>query len=104
MRIFHGCDRCGRETGLTIMSRFNTETICMECEGEEKHHPDYPYARARELEAVKKRNYNFPGIGWPGTTGRVSGYLVRDLEDREASENLKLWTAQAAVKTGREEV
>lgn len=65
------CDRCGRETRITIMSRFNTETICMECEGAEKHHPDYGFARDREMEEVRKGNLNFPGVGWPGDKGRV---------------------------------
>jgi hypothetical protein len=67
-----GCDRCGRKTSITIMSRFNTQTLCMECEGEEKYHPDYKYAAAREMEEVRKGNLNYPGVGWPGEKGRVT--------------------------------
>lgn len=25
------CQRCSKETNVTIMSKFNTDTICMEC-------------------------------------------------------------------------
>jgi hypothetical protein len=53
------------------MSRFNTDVLCMRCIEEEKMHPDYPKAAAAELETVRRGDYNFPGIGWPGKDGRV---------------------------------
>ena len=52
------------------MSRFNTDTLCPECEQEERQHPDYQKAVA-ELDAVRHGDLNFPGIGWPGKNGRV---------------------------------
>jgi hypothetical protein len=47
------------------MSRFNTETICTDCETKEKAHPKYAEARRIEHEHVVRGNYNFPGIGKP---------------------------------------
>lgn len=60
------CDRCHKPTNITIMSMFNTQTICMDCKDSEKQHPKYKEAQQAELEALKAGNYNFPGIGWPG--------------------------------------
>ena len=53
------------------MSRFNTDTLCLKCIEEEKLHPDYQKAAEAELAAVKRGDFNFPGIGWPGKDGRV---------------------------------
>lgn len=62
------CDRCGRELTVRVMSRFNTDTLCPECEWEERRHPDYQKAAA---DAVRHSDLNFPGIGSPGKSGRV---------------------------------
>lgn len=59
------CERCGKEGLATIMSIFNTDLICLECKGKEKQHPKYEEARAAEEAAVKRGDYNFPGIGKP---------------------------------------
>ena len=59
------CERCRGEAFSSTCSRFNTEQICRPCEEREKAHPEYPRAKARELEAVKRGDYNFPGIGLP---------------------------------------
>ena len=47
------------------MSRFNTQEICMDCVKKEKAHPNYENARTREMEEVRKGNYNYEGIGKP---------------------------------------
>jgi hypothetical protein len=60
------CERCQKPTNVTIMSMFNTQTICMDCKDSEKKHPKYKEAQQAELEAVKANNYNFQGIGFPG--------------------------------------
>ena len=65
------CDRCGRELTVRVMSRFNADVLCPECEQEEHQHPDYQKAAAAELEAVRRGDLNFPGIGSPGRNGRV---------------------------------
>ncbi len=66
------CDRCGAPLdGGRTMSRFNTDTLCMECAEEERHHPDYQLAADAELAAVRSGNRNFEGIGWPGKNGRI---------------------------------
>ena len=66
------CDRCGGslERGR-IMSRFDTSCLCLDCEREERQHPDYQKAADAELAAVRRGNMNFPGIGWPGKNSRV---------------------------------
>ena len=66
------CDRCGGslEHGR-IVSRFSMYVICMDCEREERQHPDYQKAADAELAAVRRGDLNFPGIGWPGKNGRV---------------------------------
>ena len=66
------CDRCGGSLeGGRIMSRFNTDCLCIECEEAERKHPDYKKAADAELAALKRGDTNFPGIGWPGKDGRV---------------------------------
>ena len=65
------CDRCGRELTVRIMSRFNEDVLCPDCEQEERQHPDYQKAADAELAAVRRGDMNFPGIGWPGKNGRV---------------------------------
>jgi hypothetical protein len=47
------------------MSRFNTQVCCMGCIEKEKKHPDYLFAEAAELAAVRAGDYNFKGIGLP---------------------------------------
>ncbi len=65
------CDRCGGELRVRQMSRFNTDVLCPACIVEEKKHPDYGKAVEAELEAVRRGDMNFLGIGWPGKDGRV---------------------------------
>ena len=66
------CDRCGALLASRIMSRFNTDCLCPECEAEERRHPDYAKAEAAEMAAVRHGDYFFLGIGWPGKVGKVS--------------------------------
>ena len=40
------------------MSMFNEDCICMKCKDEETKHKDYN-RRDREIEEVRKGNYNF---------------------------------------------
>lgn len=59
------CDRCGCETASTIMSYFNTDSLCRDCGARERAHPKFKEAHDRETEECRKGNYNFPGIGLP---------------------------------------
>ena len=59
------CQRCRTETNVSIMSKFNTETICLDCKIREERHPDYARADRAETAAVRSGNYNFAGIGAP---------------------------------------
>lgn len=56
------CDRCGEPTGgITIMSVFNDDVICMKCKEEEKKDPEYSAASLAEVEAVRRGDTNFKG-------------------------------------------
>lgn len=58
------CERCHKPTnGITIMSMFNEQVICMTCKNEERQRPDYDKALQADIEEIKKGNYNFKGIG-----------------------------------------
>lgn len=59
------CDRCRAEVTATIMSRFNTQVICFECEVTEQKHPQYEAACKAEEAACRRGEYNFRGIGKP---------------------------------------
>ena len=58
------CDRCGKQTQISIMSMFNTQVICMACKDAEEKDPRYKEARDADEAAIRSGNYNFPGIGW----------------------------------------
>ena len=56
------CDRCGESTdGVTTMSMFNEDVICMTCKQNEKNDPEYGAAAATENEEVQKGNTNYKG-------------------------------------------
>jgi hypothetical protein len=42
---------------------FNVETICLECQEAERQDPRYGAARATDEGAIRRGDYNFPGIG-----------------------------------------
>ncbi len=59
------CDRCGKElTGGRTMSMFNEDCICLECKAKEQENPAYQAAQKAEMEAVKRGERNFKGIGY----------------------------------------
>ena len=56
------CDRCGDPTnGVTTMSMFNEDVICMSCKEKEKKDPEYKAASRAELDAVKRGERNYKG-------------------------------------------
>ena len=65
------CQRCGRESTSFTGSWFSGELICLSCSEIEEAHPDFDFAHDTETEAVRRGDYNFEGVGWPGPTGRV---------------------------------
>ena len=65
------CQRCGRESHAFTGSWFSGELICLDCSEAEETHPDFQYAHDTEEAAVRNGDLNFPGVGWPGPTGRV---------------------------------
>jgi DNA repair protein RadC len=76
------CERCGGATnGVTTMSMFSEEVICMPCKQKERLHPDYQIAVDTENEAVKVGNYNFKGIAPNGKKMDVGGDLKKKDSD-----------------------
>ena len=57
------CQRCGKETRATITSMFNTDILCMACKEAEEKDPRYQEARAADEAAIRRGDFNFPGIG-----------------------------------------
>ena len=58
------CDRCHQPTnGITTMSMFNQEVICIPCKDKEKNEPGYAAAVEADHAAIRQGNYNFPGVG-----------------------------------------
>ena len=58
------CDRCGKDlAGGRIMSMYNEDCICLECQQKETQRADYKKAVDADINAIKHGNYNFKGIG-----------------------------------------
>lgn len=56
------CDRCKQPTGgVTTMSMFNEDVICMKCKDDEKNDPEYQAAVEAEREEISKGNMNYKG-------------------------------------------
>ena len=76
------CQRCGEESVWHTMSWFNTELICDPCDKAEWVHPDFAFVKQVDfLYLTKKREYNYPGPGWPGVDGRLSEELKTALQE-----------------------
>lgn len=61
------CDRCRKTlNGIRQMSMYNTDCLCMDCIEAERKRPDYKTAVEADHEEIRKGNYNFKGIGYPG--------------------------------------
>lgn len=75
------CHRCCAVTTVTTMSRFNTDTICMSCEEDERLAPGYREACRAESDAVRSGDYNFPGIG---LSSAVTKFLAERRKTRGA--------------------
>ena len=61
------CDRCGQAlNGVRMMSMYNEDCLCMECIAKERNRPDYKEAVEADHAEIRKGNYNFKGIGYPG--------------------------------------
>lgn len=67
MTTLNRCAWCGAKGSdvITTMSIFCTDMICLDCKDKEVKHPLYKQAREAEAEAVRRGDYNFPGIGKP---------------------------------------
>jgi hypothetical protein len=77
MSFFDSCGRCGKTPlEASTTSYFNTENICMDCARRERAHPKYAEAQRIESEAVKRGDYNFPGIGCPPELYRPEFYSL----------------------------
>ena len=88
------CVRCGCATnGVTTMSMFNEDVICMPCKEKERNHPNYKKAVNADIEAIKGGNYNFKGIAPKGKEmalgGGVDGVMQIIPETKEFDEQSK---------------
>lgn len=60
------CEICLKSNkGITVMSMFNAQIICLSCHEIEKDHPSYGVANKADINQIKKGNFNFGGIGLP---------------------------------------
>jgi hypothetical protein len=66
---------------ISSMSRFNTDTLCLQCHSDEKTAPGYQKAHDAEVAATRLGRLNFPGIGLGEEDSR---YLRMVLEFRRA--------------------
>ncbi len=57
------CDRCRAKLDVSIMSKFNEDTLCECCADDERLAPGYAAAREAEIASVRQGDFNFPGIG-----------------------------------------
>lgn len=58
------CDRCGGSLkDGRKMSMYNADCLCMKCKEVERQRPDYKEAHDADIEAIRKGDYNFAGIG-----------------------------------------
>lgn len=58
------CDRCHAKLTARIMSMYNDDVLCPECQGKEAQRSDYLEALQADRDAIKRGDFNFPGIGW----------------------------------------
>ena len=57
------CDCCGQSLkDGRIMSMFNRDCICLDFKKKERKDKDYRLAEGADGEAIKKGDFNFPGI------------------------------------------
>lgn len=59
------CDRCGKQTDITLCSQFNTEGLCMQCKKDEEQHPQFQHALKAEHDQILDGNRNYKGVGLP---------------------------------------
>ncbi len=81
------CDRCKKETLSLRCSRFNTQMCCIDCLKEEEAHPEYPRAKAVELEEVKQGNMKFEGVGLPADLQAKYESEMKVIEELESEVN-----------------
>jgi DNA/RNA endonuclease YhcR with UshA esterase domain len=58
MRADH-CVRCPDRSGTTTCSRYNSDTICIECDSDERKLPSYAACSQAEFDACRRGDYNF---------------------------------------------
>lgn len=63
MKVSNRCHRCYASIRVSIMSKLNTDILCMACKDDEKCLPSYEAGDIAEIEAVRRGDYNFPGVG-----------------------------------------
>ena len=83
------CQRCKKSTdGITTMSMFNEDVICMTCKTKEKTHPNYKSALKADSDAIKSGNYNFKGVGYSHmkSGGEIINYIEKRNSKRKSND------------------
>lgn len=62
------CDKCGKETSVTIRSIFNADRLCPGCKEKERKRPIYEKGPPAGMEGAGPQ-HNLPGIAGPGKDG-----------------------------------
>jgi hypothetical protein len=57
------CNRCHSPATISRMSKLNTDILCPLCIDDEEALPNYEAGRTAELEAFRRGDNNFPGVG-----------------------------------------
>ncbi len=63
------CDRCRKQTCVTIKSTFTMDALCMECEQAEREHPDFEKVRAADEAPIRSGTTISLPIGWKRNGG-----------------------------------
>ena len=59
------CERCRQPSQVFTGSIFNQQLVCVPCVLKERAHPRFLEAAEAEEAAVRRGDFNFPGIGLP---------------------------------------
>lgn len=59
------CGRCRKPSTITTGSFFDTSMICIDCDERERSHPQFERAHDADVAAMRRGDFNFPGIGVP---------------------------------------
>jgi len=72
------CERCRQPAQVFTGSIFNQQLVCVPCVLKERAHPRFLEAAEAEAAAVRRGEFNFPGIGLPPDLQHPEGGATGD--------------------------